>query len=86
LVIALLSLAALFLLFAFAGHTPFYRPFYELLPMLKKLRAMGMVFFLVAFPWRFWPGSGSIACSADKLLGARSFWSRAASESSRSSA
>lgn len=63
LVIALLSLAAIFLLFAFAGHTPFYRPFYELLPMLKKLRAMGMVFFLVAFPMAILAGIG-----LDRLL------------------
>ncbi len=39
----------LFLLLSFGGHTPFYRPFFELLPLLKKIRAMGMVFFLVAF-------------------------------------
>jgi len=49
LVVALLSGALLFQLFAFAGHTIFYRPFFELLPMLNKIRAMGMVFFLVAF-------------------------------------
>lgn len=39
----------LFLLLSFGGHTPFYRPFYELLPGLKKIRAMGMVFYLAAF-------------------------------------
>lgn len=50
LVIALLVGAALFQLLAFAGHTPFYRPFFEFVPMLKKMRAVGMVFFLVAFP------------------------------------
>lgn len=49
LVIALTGGVILFLVFAFAGHTPLYRPFFELLPMLKKMRAMGMVFFLVAF-------------------------------------
>src|SRR5262249_9701371 len=63
LVIALLSLGGLFLLFAFAGHTPFYRPFYEFLPMLKKLRAMGMVFFLVAFAVAILAGIG-----LDRLL------------------
>lgn len=41
--------ALLFLIFSFAGHTPLYRPFFEFLPMLKKVRAMGMVFYLVAF-------------------------------------
>jgi hypothetical protein len=49
LVIFIGGIGLLFLLLAFAGHTPFYRPWYELLPMLKKLRAMGMVFYLVAF-------------------------------------
>lgn len=50
LVLAMLVGVVLFQFFAFAGHTPFYRPFFEVVPMLKKMRAMGMVFFLVAFP------------------------------------
>jgi hypothetical protein len=58
LVVALLVGAAIFLLFAFAGHTPFYRPFFEFMPMLKKIRAMGMVFFLVAFPVALLAGIG----------------------------
>ncbi len=41
--------AVLFLMFSFAGHTPLYRPFFEFLPLLRKVRAMGMVFYLVAF-------------------------------------
>ena len=41
--------ALFFLMFSFAGHTPLYRPFFELLPGLNKIRAMGMVFYLVAF-------------------------------------
>ena len=41
--------ALFFLLLAFGGHTPFYRPFFEFLPLLNKIRAMGMVFYLVAF-------------------------------------
>jgi hypothetical protein len=41
--------ALFFLMFSFGGHTPFYRPFFEILPLLKKIRAMGMVFYLVAF-------------------------------------
>jgi len=49
LVIALTVFAVLFLLFSFGGYTPFYRPFFELMPMLNKIRAMGMVFFLPAF-------------------------------------
>ena len=58
LVVALISGAVLFQLFAFAGHTPFYRPFFEFLPMLKKMRAVGMVFFLVAFPISLLAGIG----------------------------
>ena len=42
--------ALLFLFFSFGGNTPFYKPFFELLPLLNKIRAMGMVFYLVAFP------------------------------------
>ena len=49
LVIVLGASAVFFLLFAFAGYTPFYKPFYELLPLVKKIRAMGMVFYLPAF-------------------------------------
>lgn len=58
LVVALLVGAVLFQLLAFAGHTPFYRPFFEFVPMLKKMRAVGMVFFLVAFPLALLAGIG----------------------------
>jgi hypothetical protein len=58
LVVALLAGAALFQLIAFAGHTPFYRPFFEFVPMLKKMRAVGMVFFLVAFSVAILAGIG----------------------------
>lgn len=58
LVIALIVGAVVFQFIAFAGHTPFYRPFYEFLPMLKKMRAVGMVFFLVAFPVALLAGIG----------------------------
>ncbi|MEO8138046.1 MAG: hypothetical protein ABI742_00280 [Gemmatimonadota bacterium] len=58
LVLALMIGAVVFQLLAFAGHTPFYRPFYEFLPMLKKMRAVGMVFFLVAFPVAMLAGIG----------------------------
>lgn len=50
--------AVAFQFVAFAGHTPFYRPFYEFLPMLSKMRAVGMVFFLVAFPVAMLAGIG----------------------------
>src|SRR5262249_41954490 len=35
---------------AYGGHTPFYRLWYEVMPMMKKVRAPGMAFFLVALP------------------------------------
>jgi hypothetical protein len=57
------GIAVLFLLLAFAGHTPFYRPWFEFMPMMKKLRAMGMVFYLVALPVSVMAGMG-----ADRLL------------------
>ncbi len=49
-VLALAGIAALFLLIAFGGHTPFYRLWYEVMPGMKKVRAPGMAFFLVALP------------------------------------
>ena len=56
-------IAALFLLVAFGGHTPFYRLWYEVMPMMKKVRAPGMAFFLVALFVALWAGIG-----ADRLL------------------
>ena len=47
---ALGVIALLFLLVSFGGHTPFYRAWYELMPMMQKVRAPGMAFFLVALP------------------------------------
>ena len=49
-VLALAGIAVLFLLIAFGGHTPFYRLWYEVMPAMKKVRAPGMAFFLVALP------------------------------------
>jgi hypothetical protein len=46
LVVALAAGTLLFMMFSFGGHTPFYRPFFELLPLVKKIRAMGMVFYI----------------------------------------
>jgi hypothetical protein len=47
---ALGAIAILFLLVSFGGHTPFYYVWYEVMPMMKKVRAPGMAFFLVALP------------------------------------
>lgn len=56
-------IAGLFLLVAFGGHTPFYRLWYEVMPMMQKVRAAGMAFFLVALPICVWAGLG-----AERLL------------------
>jgi hypothetical protein len=60
---ALGAIALLFLLIAFGGHTPFYTVWYELMPMMKKVRAPGMAFFLVALPMSVFAGFGT-----DRLL------------------
>ncbi|MDB4915847.1 MAG: hypothetical protein JWM95_3491 [Gemmatimonadetes bacterium] len=64
LVVAFGAAVLLFLTFAFAGYTPLYRPFFELLPGLNKIRAMGMVFYLVAFALCVLAGLGM-----DRVLG-----------------
>ncbi len=60
---ALGAILILFLLVAFGGHTPFYRLWYEVMPMMKKVRAPGMAFFLVALPVAVFAGFGT-----DRLL------------------
>ncbi len=60
---ALDAIAILFLLVAFGGHTPFYRLWYEVMPMMRKVRAPGMAFFLVALPVAAFAGMG-----VDRLL------------------
>ena len=57
------GIGVLFLLISFGGHTPFYRLWYEVMPMMKKVRAPGMAFFLVALVAALWAGLG-----ADRLL------------------
>ena len=60
---ALGVIAGLFLLVSFGGHTPFYYLWYEVMPMMKKVRAPGMAFFLVALPVAAFAGLGT-----DRLL------------------
>jgi hypothetical protein len=57
------AIALLFLLVSFGGHTPFYYVWYELMPMMKKVRAPGMAFFLVALPLTVYAAFGT-----DRLL------------------
>jgi hypothetical protein len=59
LLIATGVIAGLFLLVAFGGHTPFYRVWYEIMPMMKKVRAAGMAFFLVALVVAVWAAIGA---------------------------
>ncbi len=60
---AFAAIGTLFLLVAFGGHTPFYRVWYEVMPMMKKVRAPGMAFFLFAFATAVFAAVG-----ADRLL------------------
>jgi hypothetical protein len=60
---ALGVIGVLFLLVAFGGHTPFYYLWYEVMPMMKKVRAPGMAFFLVALPVAVFAAFGT-----DRLL------------------
>jgi hypothetical protein len=60
---ALGVVAILFLLISLGGFTPFYRLWYEVMPMMKKVRAPGMAFYLVALPVAVFSGFG-----ADRLL------------------
>ena len=52
-------IAIIFLLVSLGGDTPFYRLWFELVPMAKRLRAPGMAFFLVAMSVAFFAGLGA---------------------------
>ncbi|HEV8149070.1 MAG TPA: hypothetical protein VGP61_02695 [Gemmatimonadales bacterium] len=65
--VALGAIAALFLLVAFGGHTPFYRAWYELVPKMKQVRAAGMAFYLVALVGCVFAGLGAERLLAGKV-------------------
>ncbi|MBN1149800.1 YfhO family protein [candidate division WOR-3 bacterium] len=44
--LTLLSIAIFFLLVSFGGHTPFYKPFYLIIPGFKNFRAPSISFFM----------------------------------------
>lgn len=71
---AMTAIAVLFLLISLGGHTPFYRLWYEVMPMMKKVRAPGMAFYLVALPVAVVAGLGTDQLIAGKV-GRRLFWS-----------
>jgi hypothetical protein len=52
------GIGLLFLLVSMAGATPFYRLWYAVMPMVKKTRAAGMAFYIVAFVMAVWAGLG----------------------------
>ncbi len=56
----------LFLLISLGRYTPFYRLWYEVMPMMKSVRAPGMAWFLVAFVTCVFAGFG-----VDRLLQGR---------------
>ena len=60
---AFLFIGGFFLLVALGGHTPFYRLWYEVMPLMKKVRAAGMAFFLPAMVTAIFAAFG-----ADRLL------------------
>ena len=66
-------IAILFLLVSFGGHTPFYRLWYELMPMMKKVRAAGMAFFLVALVVSVYAAIG-----VERLIQGQVTWKRIA--------
>lgn len=55
---ALLAIGGVFLIVSLGGHTPLYRLFYELLPFVKKTRAPGMAFYIMAFAVAVWAALG----------------------------
>lgn len=63
LLLVLAGIAALFLLVSLGADTPFYRAWYAIMPYMKKVRAPGMAFFLVALAVSAFAGFG-----ADRLL------------------
>lgn len=56
---ALLFIGGFFLLVALGKHTPFYRLWYEVMPLMKKVRAPGMAFFLPALVIAAFAGMGA---------------------------
>ncbi len=59
--------SAVFLLFSFGGYSPLYRLFFNVLPYLNKIRAMGMVFYLPAFGMCILAGFGVDALLAGRV-------------------
>ncbi|MEK6687104.1 MAG: hypothetical protein AABZ01_01440, partial [Gemmatimonadota bacterium] len=72
--LVLSGIGALFLLIALGGHTPFYRFWYEVMPFMKKVRAPGMAWFLVAFPLAALAGAGAARLVQGEVSKRRAGW------------
>ena len=59
LVLWLGGIGLLFLLISLGASTPFYQVFWAVMPMIKKTRAPGMAFFVVAFVCAIFAGLGA---------------------------
>ena len=59
LVLWLGGIGLLFLLVSLGGATPFYKLWWAVMPLVKKTRAPGMAFFVVAFVTAVWAGVGA---------------------------
>ena len=70
---ALTGIGGFFLLISLGGHTPFYRLWYEVMPMMKKVRAPGMAFYLVALSASVAAGIGTERLLAGEVP-RRVFW------------
>src|SRR5437870_1104592 len=53
------GIGLLFLLVSLGGATPFYKLWWAVMPLVKKTRAPGMAFFVVAFVTAVWAGVGA---------------------------
>ena len=68
------GIALLFLLVSLGGATPFYRLWWALMPLVKKTRAPGMAFFIVAFVTAVFAALGTDrALTAGRRAASRSF-------------
>ncbi|MBM4188189.1 MAG: hypothetical protein FJ206_12875 [Gemmatimonadetes bacterium] len=56
---AMVTVGIVFMLVSLGGATPFFKLWFELVPMAKRLRAPGMAFFLVALPVAYFAAAGT---------------------------
>src|SRR5206468_2372952 len=76
------GIGLLFLLISLGAATPFYKLWWALMPLVKKTRAPGMAFYVVAIVTAVFAGLGVLRAltlilivGADLWLNARQFWS-----------